>query len=74
MRRPSGANTALLIESVWPARVARCTPLRSHSRAVPSREAVRILLPSRANATLTDPQLGASADKFRAVFGSHHTK
>jgi hypothetical protein len=40
MRPPSGANTALVTESMWPGRVASGLPSRSRSRAVLSLEAV----------------------------------
>ena len=57
MRRPSGENTALVTDPLWPGRVASGLPsAASHSRAVLSSEAVRMRRPSGENTALvTDP-------------------
>ena len=49
---PSGANTALIIRSVWPRRIGSDLASQSHSRTVFSREAVRMRQPSDANTAL----------------------
>jgi hypothetical protein len=52
MRLPQAENTALLTQSVWPPSVASSLPLRSHSRAVVSSEAVRMSVSSPENTAL----------------------
>ena len=47
MRRPSGLKTALITSASWPVRTVSCAPVAaSHTRAVPSDDAVTIREPS----------------------------